>query len=140
MLEELHDHERRLLRLLEWDWLDALAAPSVEEMAARIGVPSKDHVHRDLAELERTGYIMRQPGVHDGDIVILEPLFGEPRNGDMVAVYLCDTEETTLKAFYRERERIRFEPRNAALEPIWVDPSRVEIHGRLVTAIQRVAR
>ena len=57
--------------------------------------------------------------INDGDIVIMKPA-QEARNGEMVAVWLDDNDETTLKYFYRENDRIRLQPANPTMGPIFI--------------------
>jgi len=73
--------------------------------------------------------------INDGDIVVLEPT-SSCDNGEMVAVWLKSENETTLKKFFHEGDKIRLQPMNAAMDPIFVDPTNVEIQGRVVTAIR----
>jgi repressor LexA len=73
--------------------------------------------------------------IDDGDIVVLERV-AEARNGDMVAVWLIDEREATLKRIYHEGERVRLEPANSQMAPIYVDAKNVEVHGRVVGVIR----
>jgi repressor LexA len=76
--------------------------------------------------------------VYDGDIVIMKPA-NEARNGEMVSVWLNDRDETTLKYFYREKERVRLQPANPQHKPIYVnDPSSLQIQGKVVMVIRQV--
>ena len=76
--------------------------------------------------------------VNDGDIVILRPA-QEANNGEMVAVWLDDRDETTLKYFYREPDRIRLQPANRTMQPIIVnDPAHLRIMGKVVMVIRQV--
>jgi repressor LexA len=76
--------------------------------------------------------------VYDGDIVIMKRAH-EARNGEMVAVWLNDRDETTLKYFYLEKGRVRLQPANPTMQPIYVDdPSIVEIQGKVVMVIRQV--
>jgi repressor LexA len=56
----------------------------------------------------------------------------------MVAVRLIDRDETTLKHFYHEAGRVRLQPANPTLKPIFVNPANVEIQGRVVAVIRQV--
>jgi repressor LexA len=49
--------------------------------------------------------------VNDGDIVVMRPIT-QANNGEMVAVWLADRDETTLKYFYLENGRVRLQPAN----------------------------
>jgi repressor LexA len=57
----------------------------------------------------------------------------------MVAVWLNDRDETTLKYFYLENGRVRLQPANPTMNPIFIeDPSVVEIQGKVVMVIRQV--
>ena len=61
------------------------------------------------------------------------------KNGDMVAVWLADREETTLKRFYKEGKRIRLQPANPTMDPIYIDdPKSVRVQGRVVAVVRHV--
>jgi repressor LexA len=60
-------------------------------------------------------------------------------NGDMVAVWLDDKDETTLKYFYKEAKRIRLQPANPNMGPIYVDdPKSLRIMGKVVLVIRQI--
>ena len=104
---------------------------------ARSLLPARDNID-DLFALEVQGDSMIDAMVNDGDIVIMRHT-QEARNGEMVAVWLNDNDETTLKYFYREKNRIRLQPANPTMEPIYVDnPEQVSIRGRVVMVIRQV--
>ena len=78
------------------------------------------------------GESMIEAGILDGDLVIVKQT-QEARNGDIVAVLAGSDEsadEATVKTFYREENRIRLQPENSALQPIYVDY--VKILGKVV--------
>jgi repressor LexA len=54
----------------------------------------------------------------------------------MAAVYLKDENEVTLKKFFREGKRVRLQPMNETMEPIYTAASNVQVQGRVVTAIR----
>ena len=60
---------------------------------------------------------MIEEGIWDGDYVIVERN-PSPKNGDVV-VALLDNAYVTLKKFYREKDRIRLQPANKAMKPIY---------------------
>jgi repressor LexA len=91
----------------------------------------RDH----LFALRVEGTSMIDALINDGDIVVLEATHSCD-DGDMVAVWLRDEEETTLKRFYVEGERVRLQPANAAMEPIYTSVGNVDVQGRVVTAIR----
>ena len=71
--------------------------------------------------LEVRGESMIDEGIMDGDYVIIERN-PSPRNGDVV-VALLDNAYATLKKFYREATRVRLQPANSSMKPIYArDP------------------
>jgi repressor LexA len=91
----------------------------------------------ELYALQVDGDSMIDAMVHDGDIVIMKRA-NEARNGEMVAVWLTDKDETTLKYFYKEQDRVRLQPANPTLDPIYVeDPRTVQIQGKVVLVIRQ---
>jgi repressor LexA len=96
-----------------------------------------------LYALEVHGKSMVDALVNDGDIVVMKQQ-QVARNGDMVAVWLRDKEETTLKRFFYEKGkkgkgRIRLQPANPTMKPIYADPSNVEIQGKVVLVLRQLA-
>jgi repressor LexA len=93
--------------------------------------------HDDLFALEVQGESMVDAMINDGDIVIMRP-HEDVQNGDLVAVWLEDREETTLKRIYREDGRIRLQPANPTMNPIFVDdPASVRVQGRVVAVLRQ---
>lgn len=90
-----------------------------------------------LYALEVKGDSMIDALVHDGDIVIMKHQ-REAENGEMVAVWLKDKGETTLKKIYYEGERVRLQPANPLLEPIYVHPAEVEVQGKVMVVIRQL--
>ena len=74
--------------------------------------------------------------VNDGDLVVMEPT-SAAENGDMVAVWLKDRQETTLKKIYFEGERVRLQPANVTMEPIYARPEDVEVQGKVLYRLGR---
>jgi repressor LexA len=91
----------------------------------------------DLFALKVRGESMIDAMVNDGDIVIMRPQH-EARDGEMVAAWLTDRDETTLKYFYREAERVRLQPANPTMEPIYVDPEIVQIQGKVLLVVRQI--
>lgn len=86
------------------------------------------------------GDSMIEAGIHDGDIVVVRPQ-PDARNGDIVVARVEDEEtgeaEATVKRFFREAGRVRLQPENSSMEPIYVRD--VAIEG-VVVAVVRVLR
>ena len=92
----------------------------------------------NLFALEVDGDSMIDAMVNDGDVIIMKPT-REARNGEMVAVRLKDQNETTLKHFYHEGNRVRLQPANPTMDPIYVDSSSdLEIQGSVVLVIRQM--
>jgi repressor LexA len=91
----------------------------------------------DLYALRVQGDSMIDALIHDGDIVVMRHV---PRveNGEMAAVWLRDREETTLKRVYWEGSKVRLQPANPTMSPIFVDARQVEVQGKVVMVIRRV--
>ncbi len=92
---------------------------------------SRDNVYA----LRVKGQSMIDALVNDGDIVILENA-SDARDGEMVAAWLKNEQEATLKRFYREGDKVRLQPANQSMEPIYTDARNVEVQGRVVAAIR----
>ena len=69
--------------------------------------------------------------VNDGDIIIMEQA-SSAENGEMVAAWLKREQEATLKKFYREGDRVRLQPANETMAPIYTDADNVEIQGKVL--------
>jgi repressor LexA len=89
----------------------------------------------DVYALKVRGTSMIDALIDDGDIVLLRQ---QPtaENGQTVAVRLLDENAVTLKQFYNEGERIRLQPANQTMEPIFTNPDNVIIHGRVVGVLR----
>jgi repressor LexA len=78
------------------------------------------------------GDSMIEAGILDGDIVVVRRA-QDARNGEIVVALAGDDEsadEATVKTFYKEKSRIRLQPENSALEPIYAE--HVQILGKVV--------
>jgi repressor LexA len=73
--------------------------------------------------------------IDDGDIVFLEPARAA-NDGDKVAVWLKDRGEVTLKRIYHEGARVRLQPANSTMQPIYTTPDNVEIQGRFISSFR----
>jgi repressor LexA len=83
--------------------------------------------------LRVTGQSMIEDHIADGDYVVVRRT-KTCRDGDIVAA-LVDGSDATLKRFYREPNRIRLEPANSSMQPIYSD--RVDILGVVIGVIRR---
>jgi repressor LexA len=81
------------------------------------------------------GESMIEDGILDGDYVVVEKK-DSPANGDTV-VALIDNQYATLKRFYREKDRIRLQPANKTMKPIFV--TKVQIQGVVRGVLRKYA-
>jgi repressor LexA len=86
--------------------------------------------------LQVRGESMIEEQIRDGDFVVIEQT-EDATNGEIV-VALLDNGMATLKRFFREATRIRLEPANAKMSPIFV--KNVRIQGKVVGLIRRYGR
>ena len=99
--------------------------------------PELQRRHGKLFGLKVRGTSMIDALVDDGDVVIVKPT-REAANGEMVVAWLKDEEEVTLKKFYGEGNRIRLQPANSTMEPIYSPAGNVEVHGKVVYVIRNL--
>jgi repressor LexA len=114
------------------------ANTSVEIATSLLPAPEKN---KQLFALEVQGDSMIDAMVNEGDFVIMKPVASnaEVRNGEMVAVWLPNRDETTLKYFYKEKEGYRLQPANPTMGPIMVNKEEpLEIKGKVVMVIRKV--
>jgi repressor LexA len=118
---------------------DILAGATTEDVVEVTG----DLLGRHASHIDRL-YALRVKGqsmidalINDGDLVILESR-ETAENGQTVAAWLKTEQEATLKRFYLEDGRVRLQPANATMQPIYTDPDNIEIKGRVVGVIRRM--
>ncbi|GAH04886.1 unnamed protein product [marine sediment metagenome] len=75
--------------------------------------------------------------INDGDIVLMQYV-NAVENGEMAAVWLKAEKEATLKKVYSEPSRIRLQPANSQMQPMYVEPGNVEIQGRVIAVIRQL--
>jgi repressor LexA len=90
---------------------------------------------KEVFVLEVRGESMQDEHILDGDYVLVEKS-KTAHNGDIV-VALVDGTDATLKRFYRENDRIRLQPSNAAMQPIIVPAAAVQIQGRVIGVLRK---
>ncbi|MFC1847303.1 transcriptional repressor LexA [Chloroflexota bacterium] len=138
--------------------LQHLEIPIVGQIAAGepIPVPSADtwdviassetmEVTEDLTRGRRGVYALKVKGssmvdalINDGDIVLMQYV-NVVENGEMAAIWLKAEKEVTLKKVYRESDRIRLQPANSRMKPIYAEPDNVEIQGKVIAVIRQLA-
>jgi repressor LexA len=134
---------------------DIMKVPLLGRIAAGLPIPVPDsdsslfagesvELTRDIVKEEEGIYALEVRGdsmidalINDGDIVVMKHQ-QEANNGELVAVWLKDEKETTLKRFYHEGNRVRLQPANPTMEPIYVDASNVEVQGKVIVVIRQL--
>jgi repressor LexA len=106
-----------------------------EEAAETLDVPASMEARPDSYVLRVRGKSMIDALIDDGDFVIVQPQ-ATARDGDIVVALLEDN-GVTLKRYFREKDRIRLQPANAEMEPIYA--TEVQIQGKVVGVIRRLA-
>lgn len=99
-------------------------------------------IPESLVSGKRDTYVLRVKGdsmideqIRDGDWVVIEDRRSAD-NGDMV-IALVGGQDATLKKFYKEDGRVRLQPANPALQPIFVHPDAVQIQGVVVGVMRK---
>ena len=102
-------------------------------------------VTEDLTRSREGVYALRVKGssmvdalINDGDIVLMQYV-NVVENGEMAAIWLKAEKEATLKKFYAESGRVRLQPANTQMQPIYAEPDNVEIQGRVIAVIRHLA-
>ena len=125
---------------------DVLALPVLGEIAAgqpieayadgaeSLDVPRSMEARDDSYVLRVRGKSMIDDLIDDGDYVVVQPQ-ATARDGDIVVALLEDN-GVTLKRFYREQDRIRLQPANAEMEPIYA--TEFQIQGKVVGVIRKL--
>lgn len=91
----------------------------------------------DIYALHVRGDSMIDAFINDGDMVVMQ-YQQTANNGEMVAAWLVNEEETTLKRYFHEGDQIRLQPENSQMEPIYVAPDNLQIQGKVLAVIRQV--
>jgi repressor LexA len=122
--------------------------PLLGQIAAGGPLLAEQNVEDELAvpETLRGDFLLRvkgdsmiEAGILDGDIVVVRRA-QDARNGEIVVALAGDddsADEATVKTFYKEKGRIRLQPENSALEPIYA--RHVQILGKVVGVFRELA-
>jgi repressor LexA len=138
---ELIGRERRDPAPAQDDSHDVARLPLLGAIAAGGPLLAEQHIE-DYVPMPATtkgdfllrvqGESMIDAGILDGDLVIVQRA-QDARNGEIVVALAGDDEsadEATVKTFYREKDRVRLQPENSSMEPIYA--AHVQILGRVV--------
>lgn len=112
--------------------IEAVEVPETLDVAASLGLVAG---RRELFALQVVGDSMIEEGIFDGDYVVVERR-DDAENGQVVVALLPDN-TATLKKFFRERARVRLQPANPNLKPVYA--RQVAIQG-IVRGVFRTVR
>ncbi len=98
--------------------------------------PELQRKYGKLFALTVEGTSMIDALIDDGDVVIIQPAV-RAENGDTVVAWLKSEEEATLKKFYAEGDRVRLQPANSQMEPIYCSADNLEVRGKVVSVIRK---
>jgi repressor LexA len=135
----------------------AIAIPIIGQIAAGepIPVPSSDswdnvssedilevpraliHGSQEIYALRVKGLSMIDALINDGDYVLMEQT-SSVENGAMAAVWLKNEKKATLKKVFVSPDRVRLQPANSQMKPIYVDPENVQIQGKVIAVIRKL--
>jgi len=152
-----HREVSRGIELLAWSPVLRSQVPIIGQIAAGepIPVPTADtwditassetlEVTEDLTQGREGVYALKVKGwsmvdalVNDGDIILMQYV-NVVENGEMAAIWLKAEKEVTLKKVYVEPARVRLQPANSQMQPIYTEPENVEIQGKVIAVIRQV--
>ena len=110
----------------------------VTASAETIGIPEELTQGREgVYALRVKGSSMVDALINDGDTILMQSV-NVVENGETAAIWLRAEKEVTLKKVYREKNRIRLQPANSQMQPIYTEPDNVEIQGRVIAVIRQL--
>jgi repressor LexA len=111
---------------------------AVSDPTDSVEVPQR-LVDQGCYALRVKGKSMIDDHIDDGDVVVVKPQ-DTADNGEIVVALVTSGPsgqgEATLKRVYREGQRIRLQPANATMQPIYVAPEELRIQGKVVSVIR----
>ena len=132
-----HDPESRDRRVAHVPIVGKVAAgvpiTAVENVEETFALPSGFVRDPNAFMLRISGNSMEDAAILDGDLVVVRPT-ADAKNGEIVVAMLDG--EATVKRFYRETGRIRLQPENRAMTPIYAED--VTIVGRVEAVIRKL--
>lgn len=158
LIERNRDISRgiRLIEGMVGRLTDHIEIPILGRIAAGLPIPTPDtsspsfgyertiELTRDIVKNDKDIYALEVQGdsmidalIHDGDIVVMryQPTV---ENGELAAVWLRREEEATLKRFYLEGDRVRLQPANPMMKPMFFPSENVEVKGKVLCVIRKL--
>jgi repressor LexA len=106
-----------------------------EDRTETMALPAELAPKHDTFVLRVRGKSMIEDHIDNGDYVVIQPQ-DTARDGEIV-VAILDDNTATLKRFYKERDRVRLQPANSEMEPIYARD--VKIQGKVIGVIRRLS-
>ncbi len=106
-----------------------------EDRTETMSLPAELAPRHDTFVLRVRGKSMIEDHIDNGDYVVIQPQ-DTARDGEIV-VAILDDNTATLKRFYKERDRVRLQPANSEMEPIYARD--VKIQGKVIGVIRRLS-
>jgi len=106
-----------------------------EDRSETMSLPAELAPRHDTFVLRVRGKSMIEDHIDNGDYVVIQPQ-ETARDGEIV-VAILDDNTATLKRFYKERDRVRLQPANSEMEPIYARD--VKIQGKVIGVIRRLS-
>jgi repressor LexA len=106
-----------------------------EDRSETMSLPAELAPRHDTFVLRVRGKSMIEDHIDNGDYVVIQPQ-ETARDGEIVVAILEDN-TATLKRFYKERDRVRLQPANSEMEPIYARD--VKIQGKVIGVIRRLS-
>ena len=158
--ENLIERDRdisRGIRIVADRLTEGIRVPLLGKIAAGLPIPVPESdlalFDEDLDSVELTRDIVKDPSgifaltvqgdsmidalIHDGDVVLMRSQ-ERVESGELAAVWLPDEEEATLKRFYLEGDRVRLQPENPTMQPMFFPAQDVEVKGKVVCVIRQL--
>jgi repressor LexA len=114
------------------DTWDVAAVSETVEVAENL-----THGKEGVYALRVKGTSMMDALINDGDLVLMQ-YTNAVENGEMAAVWLKTEKEATLKKVYLESARVRLQPANSQMQPIYAAADNVEIQGRVIAVLRQL--
>ena len=139
---------RRVASVIQVPVLGRIAAgtpiPVPDSTFSPFGYDRTIELTRDIVRDEENIYALEVQGdsmidalIHDGDIVVMRHQ-ERVENGELAAVWLRSREETTLKRFYLEGDRVRLQPANPLMGPMFFPSVDVQVMGKVLLVIRQL--
>jgi repressor LexA len=147
-LRLVQDAAEHLAEVIQIPILGRIAAgepiPVPESDFSPFGHDTTVELTRDIVKDATNTYALEVQGdsmidalINDGDIVLMRHQ-ERVENGELAAVWVRTREETTLKRFYLEGDRVRLQPANPIMEPMYYPAKDVEVMGKVLCVIRQL--